>query len=108
MLGFGHRFDVVVMSIYFGGYNNKNENAGSDSFYPKFCSAILQNISKPLSSVLNNIWFVINGQNAGIYYGDSYCALGKKCLRSMELSEINNLCSQCNNNHSSCAIISEY
>ena len=109
VFAFVHRYNIVVIDMYIGGSKPLNSgNAGLDSFYPQYCATMLRNVTKPLSSILNNVWFIINGRNAGIYYGDNYCVKGKNCIRNMNMSTIKDICLQCTNNNSFCGIIWEF
>ena len=109
VFAFVHRYNIVVIDMYIGGSKPLNSGtAGLDSFYPQYCATMLRNVAKPLSSILNNVWFIINGRNAGIYYGDNYCVKGKNCIRNMNMSTIKDICLQCTNNNSFCGIIWEF
>ena len=109
VFAFIHRYNIVVIDMYIGGSKPLNNGSASlDSFYPQYCATMLRNVAKPLSSILNNVWFIINGRNAGIYYGDNYCVKGKNCIRNMNMSTIKDICLQCTNNNSFCGIIWEF
>ena len=93
----------VVIDFYLGGIGFETDSwYKSNSFSPKLCQEIVQNVFYPLHSVVNNVYLVKES-----YYGDAFCA-SKKCLSGIKISEINSLCHACENNgKSSCVLVFE-
>ena len=93
----------VVIDFYLGGIGFETDSwYKSNSFSPKLCQEIVQNVFYPLHSVVNNVYLVKES-----YYGDAFCA-SKKCLSGIKISEINSLCHACENNgKSGCVLVFE-
>ncbi|MCI7421567.1 MAG: hypothetical protein MSS98_07905 [Alphaproteobacteria bacterium] len=87
------RYERLVIDMYLGGYSDLDDGTqASLSFSPKFCSALMQDVVQPLSSVLYYAWFT-NGNY--YFYGDKHCRSGSKCIRDLKLSDINRACNYC-------------
>ena len=87
------RYERLVIDMYLGGYSDLDDGThASLSFSPKFCSALMQDVVQPLSSVLYYAWFT-NGNYC--FYGDKHCRSGSKCIRDLKLSDINRACNYC-------------
>ena len=43
-------------------------------------------------------------ENFGYYYGDNYCIGNRKCIRDITISDIDNMCHQCDVNSTQCRI----
>ena len=93
----------VVIDFYLGGIGFETDSwYKSNSFSPKLCQEIVQNVFYPLHSVVNNVYLVKES-----YFGDAFCA-SKKCLSGIKISEINSLCHACENNgQSGCVLVFE-
>ena len=87
------RYGRLVIDMYLGGYSSLDDGSqASLSFSPKFCSALMQDVVKPLSSVLYSAWFTYSSNN---FYGDKNCEAGKKCIRDLTISEMQKACNYC-------------
>ena len=93
----------VVIDFYLGGIGFETDSwYKSNSFSPKLCQEIVQNVFYPLHSVLHHVVLVKDA-----YYGDAFCG-SKKCLAEIKPSKINALCRACENNgESGCALVFE-
>ena len=83
------------LTIELGFYNY--EAFAADAMSPKFCQSIYDKIVVPLNSSL----YVAEKYNNGLgtnsnYYGNDYCANGKKCIKSLTPVQIRALCKNCN------------
>ena len=85
------RYERLVIDMYLGGFQSVDGGSASTAFSPKFCSALMQDVVQPLSSVLFSAWFTYGNT----YYGDKHCGSGSKCIRDLKLSDINRVCNYC-------------
>ena len=95
----------LVIDMYLGGWTTLEEGGNASlSFSPKFCSTLMQDVVKPLSSVLYYAWFTNGGRT---YYGNKFCGSGKRCIQNLTLSEIQKACNYCTNGKV-CGLILEF
>lgn len=106
------RSNRFVMDIYIGGVFN--EKTGSMTYSTGYnatvCQELMQNFAKPLHGEVRfvNFYRWTDGDYAHLYYGDEYCAKGKKCLRDMTVTEINDFCKLCEGDREACCINIEF
>ncbi len=97
----------LVIDMYLGGFSNVENGSASLSFSPKFCSVLMQDVVKPLSSVLHHVWFT-NGSGLS-YLGDKFCRSGQKCVRNLTLIDIQKTCNYCTKESGKlCGLILEF
>ena len=74
----------------------------------KLCVEMFNNLIIPLKSFVQRGYVFKNNQNLSdtLYMGDKYCQSNSKCLRDMTLSDIHNVCSDCDGNANCRMIIS--
>lgn len=106
------RSNRFVMDIYIGGV--VNEKTGfmtySTGYNATVCQELMQNFARPLHGEVQFVRFYrwTDGDYAHLYYGDKYCAKGKKCLRDMIVTEISDLCKLCEGDREACCINIEF
>ena len=106
------RINRLVMDIYIGGV--VNEKTGfmtySTGYNATVCQELMQNFARPLHGEVQFVRFYrwTDGDYAHLYYGDKYCAKGKKCLRDMIVTEISDLCKLCEGDREACCINIEF
>ena len=96
----------LVIDMYLGGISKAEDGKGvSLSFSPKFCFSLMQNVVKPLSSVLFRV-FLTYGET---FYGDNVCRHDIKCIRNLSLSEMKQTCDYCTKESGKpCGLILEF
>ena len=111
ILMFSRRHRLVI-DIYIGTELNESLSISGKSkgFSVTLCREIMQNLVQPLSSSLQFSRFYqwSKGENSTIYYGDSSCSAGQKCLRDLTVAEINEICQSCQKDNEACGINMEF
>mgnify|MGYP004498577113 CR=1 FL=1 len=110
---YGNRIQIfsrksrLVIDMYLGGFSALEDGGtASLAFSPKFCSTLMQDVAQPLSSVLYYVWFTNSGQ---AYFGDKFCGSGKKCIRDLTISEMQQACNYCTKESGKlCGLILEF
>lgn len=106
------RSNRFVMDIYIGGvFDEKTGNMTySTGYNATVCQELMRNFAKPLHGEVQfvNFYRWTDGDYAHLYYGDEYCAKGKKCLRDMTVTEINDFCKLCEVDREACCINIEF
>ena len=105
------RNNRLVIDLYFGGaISNGFLIDRSYGFSVTLCREIMQNLTKPLSSTLYFLRFIqwSKDEYANIYWGNSTCSDGRKCLRDLTVAEINAMCMSCDKNNEACGINLEF
>ena len=111
---YGNRIQIfsrksrLVIDMYLGGFSTLEDGGrASLAFSPKFCSTLMQDVAQPLSSVLYYVWFT-HGNNQ-TYFGDKFCGSGKKCIRDLTISEMQQTCNYCTKESGKpCGLILEF
>lgn len=110
---YGNRIQIfsrksrLVIDMYLGGFSTLEDGGiASLAFSPKFCSTLMHDVAQPLSSVLYYVWFTNSSQT---YFGDKFCGSGKKCIRDLTISEMQQACSYCTKeSDKTCGLILEF
>ena len=99
------RLHRVVTDLYIGQhtYNDKG-NYVSAGFPTALCREIFSNLAQPLHSTLYWARLYRNTETEPIlFWGDAACNnTDRKCLNSMTLAEINNICNLCTTDENCC------
>ena len=92
----------MTLAFYWGDFEKSN------ILLSELCTEFISNLIKPLHSTVYRMRISdrYNGENA--YYGDNVCSSDKKCLNSLELAEINNICSCFSNKNTQCTLVVEF
>ena len=69
--------------------------ANDEAFDMKFCQTMMNDLAKPLHSVLYRVWFWGGSASA---YGDELCEKDRICLRNVTFAEIHEICQSCLDN----------
>lgn len=99
-----------VIEIHPGGSFRQNE-AGTqinESFSQRTCENIFRDLAQPLHSSVHNAYIYRSKQGGITYYGDKTCSDGKKCLRDLTVSKINQTCKTCQKDQERCSIGMEF
>ena len=106
------RRNRLVIDIYIGTELNGSNNISGKSkgFSVTLCREIMQNLTKPLSSSLQFSRFYqwSKMEDSSVYWGNAGCSDGRKCLRDLTVSEINDICKSCNKDSEACGINLEF
>ena len=106
------RRNRLVIDIYIGTELNEGNNISGKSkgFSVTLCREIMQNLTKPLSSSLQFSRFYqwSKMEDSSVYWGDAGCSAGRKCLRDLTVSEINDICKSCDKDSEACGINLEF
>ena len=103
------RSNRLVIDMYLGGALDDDGNiAHNTNFSGKLCQSLMTDLVQPLHSAVHHIFFTYKSGSA--YYGDSTCKdnPNAKCLSSITLSDINDICSYCIDEETICAIVLEF
>ena len=87
---------IISAAIYLGGESKDENNQRISNFSPKLCSELLNNLVKPLHSVLYSGG--ITEWSAKISFpfgGDNYCGKETACLNDLSLQKIQQICNSC-------------
>ena len=106
------RRNRLVIDIYIGTeLNGSNSISGkSKGFSVTLCREIMQNLTKPLSGSLQFSRFYqwSKMEDSSVYWGNAGCSDGRKCLRDLTVSEINDICKSCDKDSEACGINLEF
>ena len=95
----------VYISIQMGlTAQNTDGSYSSAGFSTNFCTALFDNIAKPLHSALYEAHvYRTNAANLR-FYGDKYCNGDVKCLRNATLKDIYDTCKSCDKKNAACDV----
>lgn len=105
------RNNRLVIDLYFGGAISGGLLIGkSYGFSETLCREVMQNLVKPLSSTLYFFRFIqwSKNEDTTVYWGNETCSAGRKCLRDLTVTEINEICKSCEKNKEACGINLEF
>ena len=89
------RREKIVFDIHLGTTENVNQSTASMDFSDKICFELLNTAFQPLHSMLYKV-FIFKSKTGSIsYYGDGYCAANQKCLRTLTMPEMKQVCQSC-------------
>ena len=95
----------VIMDIYLG---KSVDTFNTISEFPfDSCLAFFDNWLKPISSVLSYAGIYTTNYHTGkgsYFYGNTNCGGDRKCLDTMTLSDIQNMCKSCQDDRKECYI----
>ena len=95
---------IISAAIYLGGESKDENNQRISNFSPKLCSELLNNLVKPLHSVLYSggitEW---NSKISFPFGGDNYCGKETTCLNDLSLQKIQQICNSCTEGY--CAVV---
>ena len=103
------RNNRLVIDMYLGGALDEDGNiAHNTNFSGKLCQSLMTDLVQPLHSAVHHIFFTY--KSGAAYYGDSTCKdnPNAKCLSSITLSDINDICNYCIDEEKICAIVLEF
>ena len=95
---------IISTAIYLGGESKDENNKRISNFSPKLCFELLNNLVKPLHSVLYSggitEW---NSKISFPFGGDNYCGKETTCLNDLSLQKIQQICNSCTEGY--CAVV---
>ena len=95
---------IISAAIYLGGESKDENNKRISNFSPKLCFELLNNLVKPLHSVLYSggitEW---NSKISFPFGGDNYCGKETTCLNDLSLQKIQQICNSCTEGY--CAVV---
>ena len=103
------RNNRLVIDMYLGGALDEDGNiAHNTNFSGKLYQSLMTDLVQPLHSAVHHIFFTY--KSGAAYYGDSTCKYNPnaKCLSSITLSDINDICNYCIDEEKICAIVLEF
>ena len=94
----------ITIDFYLGG-KTVQESGGdlSYAFSDKLCREIVQNVFYPLHSAARAAHVLTD--KSYTYYGNSFCADGRRCLKDITPIEINNICKTCEKGKQACILV---
>ncbi len=95
----------VIIDIYLG--KNVNNFSSTSEFQLDVCLTFFNNWLKPISSVLGYAGVYTTNYETAIgsyFYGNTNCGGDRKCLDTMTLSDIQNICKSCQEDSKECYI----
>ncbi len=95
----------VIMDIYLG--KNVNNFSSVSEFPLDVCLSFFNDWLKPISNVLGYAGIYTTNYKTGkgsYFYGNTNCGGDRKCLDTMTLSDIQNLCKSCQEDRKECYI----
>ena len=99
---------AVEISIGGGFQTSENGSQINTSFSTRACEALFRDLVQPLHSPIHHAFLFRWKQGSITFYGDKTCSDGKKCLRDLTVSEINQTCKACQKDQERCSIGMEF
>ena len=93
----------LVIDFYLQGMNKAETTPYTKTFSGKLCMEIFNNIVIPLNSAILTASLFRSKNGSKIYFGQSGCTSGPRCIRNMTLSDVRDTCNYCTGKDS-CAI----
>ena len=103
-IGLTNDFSRIGVVFYLNGQSDRGT---ADNFSEKLCAEMFSNLIIPLKSFIQRGYVYKSQHNLSdtLYMGDKYCGKNSKCLHNMTLSDIRNVCNDCDKANESCQII---
>ncbi|HBO49355.1 MAG TPA: hypothetical protein DD619_00955 [Alphaproteobacteria bacterium] len=93
------RGNKINMDIYLGQGKSVSNKYVSETFSSKMCTSLLNDLFKPLHSIIRMAGVYRNDGKGTYFHGDKYCTY-QKCLVEATMTEIQNVCNcQLNNDY---------
>ena len=87
---------AIVVDFNLGGLTqDENGNDFSANFTQKLCFEMFNSLIYPLHSTLNLGYVFRTGLSNQPFFGDAYCNENRKCLNTMTLSDMKEICASC-------------
>ena len=86
----------LAMHIYMNQANN--------NLRLNWCQILMENVIKPLHSMINKGGIAWNGNWQFVYSGDKYCSEETNCLRDITLAQISEQCKSCMEKSGACMV----
>lgn len=106
------RRNRLVIDIYLGTKLNSNGwvSGKSEGFSVALCREVMLNLTQRLSDAVQFSRFYqwSKMEDSSVYWGNATCSAGRKCLRDLTISEINNICKSCQKDNEACGINMEF
>lgn len=106
------RRNRLVIDIYLGTKLNSNGwvSGKSEGFSVALCREVMLNLTQRLSDAVQFSRFYqwSKMEDSSVYWGNATCSAGRKCLRDLTISEINNICKSCLKDNEACGINMEF
>lgn len=106
------RRNRLVIDIYLGTKLNSNGwiSGKSEGFSIALCREVMLNLTQRLSDVVQFSRFYqwSKMESSAVYWGNTSCPAGQKCLRDLTVAEINEICKSCKKDNEACGINMEF
>ena len=93
----------LVIDFYLDGMSKAEKKQYLNTFSGKLCMEIFNNIVIPLNSAITKASLFRSKNGSKVFYGQTACSTGLKCIRDMTLDDVRTTCNYCTE-ESSCAI----
>ena len=102
------RSEKIVFDIRLGVNETIENKIVSQSFSDKICFELLNTAFQPLHSMLYKV-FIYKSKTGYVYwYGDGYCGVNEKCLRTLTMTEMKQTCQSCTLGEEHCILAVEF